>query len=169
MGEVANAAIKIFKLVHDRIWAFHKGALKAYPTDNLRVAVSALAKLSLCIEMCAAQAGRSAAVLAVEAVRALLRFSLLVRSGFDLLVHGGEPDMLAVRLEPGDPPQAEDEPPGPPKVAIVGGESTDSSRVRSLWFRGHGTEEWYNMPPNHPGMSVRCVLCVFVFMSGVGA
>jgi hypothetical protein len=174
-----SALVKIFSMLNDRLYATETRALAAWRiADWLRLAVSALAKLSLSVEMFATEAGRSGAVVAVEAMRFALRFALLVQGGFDVLVHGGEPDALAVRLE--QPVEAEEEEglmqqqqrrhrpiggdssggsamaeprslPLPPVVTVVHGDIPDTSAVRSLWWRGAESGRWLNMPPNHPG------------------
>ena len=155
LGETVNALIKIFSMVNDRIWALHKRALSVYPTDGLRMGISALAKLSLSLEMFASEAGRSKTVLVVEAVRLVLRFTLLVRHGFDVLVHGGEPDQLAVQMQrpafPGVSETAETPEASVPTLSIIGGHEADTSKRRSLWWRGAETGDWYNMPTNSAG------------------
>jgi len=140
VGEAMIAVVRVFTMVNDRIWALSEGQVVAYPTDSMKLLVAALAKLSLSIETFASEAGRSRTVVWVEIVRAAVRLSLLVRNGFDVLLHGGQPDPLSVHLQPveGDETRTQVTP------VVVGGNDADSSKLRRAWWRGAQTLQWHS-------------------------
>ena len=156
LGEVVAALIKIFRMVNDRIWALHRNALTVYPTDGLRLALSALAKLSLSIETFAQERTRTRAVVIVESIRSLLRSTILLSNGFDVLVHGGEPDFLTVQLAATESDSVD----APPKLVVSGGDEADTSQGRPLWWRGAETRRWLSMSPSHPGEFAVCLSVV---------